>query len=100
MNVASPPRPHAPPADGHPRPSVTYHRHGQFQAQGAPADDQGQHPQQADPWGRESQLALSISWGEGCAPRQAGPEDEGGRVRADSGDGCCRCLSPPLPQGP
>ena len=43
-----------------PRPHpVTYHRHGQLQAQGSPADDQGQHPQQADPWGRDSQSALS-----------------------------------------
>lgn len=42
----------------------------------------------------------SPGWGEGCTPRQAGPEDGGGRVRGDSGDGCCRCLSPPPPQGP
>ena len=42
-----------------PRPPVTYHRHGQLQAQGSPADGQGQHSQQADPWGRESQSALS-----------------------------------------
>ena len=41
----------------------------------------------------------SPGWGEGCAPHQAGPEDEGGRVRADLGDGSYRCLSP-LPQGP
>lgn len=38
----------------------------------------------------------SPGWGEGCAPHQAGPEDEGGRVRADLGDGCHSCLSPRL----
>lgn len=59
VTVASTPHPHALPADGHPVPSVTYHRHGQLQAQGSPADDQGQHPQQADPWGRERRSALS-----------------------------------------
>jgi hypothetical protein len=51
------PPPHLGPADGDLRTPATHHRHSQFQAQCAPADDQGQDPQQADPWGKGGRSA-------------------------------------------
>lgn len=50
-------------------PAATHHRRGQLQAQRAPADDEGQDSQQADPWGGERPSAPPDQGAGGPGPR-------------------------------